>query len=232
MKILAIESSTEACSAALSVDGEVSEKFEIAPSRHSSLLLPMIDSLLTEAQLTLGQLDALGFSAGPGSFTGLRIAAGVIQGIATGADLPVVAVSTLEALALRAQRINKQDNIMAALDARKNEVYWAMFRYKNEGNEGYMHRESSDCVCSPGQVPLPDAGDWFGIGPGWTHYADDLLARTANKLTGWEKNVLPQARYVAELACLGMRQNRQVAAEQAIPVYIRDNVAVKSRPVQ
>lgn len=226
MKILALETSTEACSVALSIGGEVYEKFEIAPSQHSSLLLPMIEALLAETEVSLGQLDGLAFASGPGSFTGLRIAAGVIQGIALGADLPVVPVSTLQALALCAIKEHQEVDIMAALDARKNEVYWGLYRYNNGGLVELQGKES---VCLPDEVSLPDSDGWFGIGPGWTHYSDALLLRAGGKLSGWKNEVLPRASYVAQLAVKEFTSGRQVSCESAVPVYIRDDVAKKKQ---
>ena len=227
MKILALETSTEACSVALRINDDMLERFEIAPSQHSSLLLPMIESLLQEAGISLHQLDGLGFSAGPGSFTGLRIAAGVIQGIAAGADLPVVAVSTLESLALYAYKNKGKPNILAAMDARKNEVYWGMYRYKNEG---YFQLLGEECVCLPASVPLPDSGEWYGIGPGWTNYTGELTHRVGEALSAYDTGLLPRASCIAELAQSAFKQNRQVAAEDALPVYIRNHVADKKLP--
>ena len=185
----------------------------------------MIDSLLSEAETSLAQLDGLAFAAGPGSFTGLRIAAGVIQGIALGADLPVVPVSTLEALALSAVKEHQQTNIMAALDARKNEVYWGLFRYKDEG---IFELQGQEIVCLPDEVTLPESDGWFGIGPGWTHYSKALLLRADGKLSEWKKDVLPRAYYVAEIAAREFTLGHQVSCEAAVPVYIRDDVAKKA----
>jgi len=231
MRILSIETSTEACSAALLIDGEVRERFEVAPSQHSQLILPMIDSLLNEAQLTLSQLDTVGFSCGPGSFTGLRIAAGVIQGIALGADLPVVRVSTLATLAQYAYEEKSERKVLAALDARMGEVYWGKFQFDAKGR---LREVDSEIVCAPDQVtkPLaeePEAACWFGVGPGWTAHSAKLLVglnETASSIN-WQENILPRAQYVASLAMKSFVDGGAVSAEEAVPVYLRNNIARK-----
>lgn len=228
MKIISIETSTEACSAALHIDDEVIERFEIAPSKHSQLILPMIESLLNEAHITLSQLDVIAFGCGPGSFTGLRIAAGVIQGIALGANLPVAPVSSLATLAQYAYEEKKQVNILAALDARMNEVYWGIFQFDSKGG---LHKVDQEVVCPPELITKPNTElaikSWFGVGPGWTTYSAALQSTLEGIKVDWEINVFPQARYVATLARQALLRGNVVAPEQAIPVYLRDNIAKK-----
>jgi len=133
MNILAIETATEACSASLIMSDRLITRFELAPREHTKLLLPMMEEVLKEAGITLKEVDAIAFSRGPGAFTGLRIAAGVAQGVALSIDKPVIPVSTLEALALQATKDNyQQETIVAALDARMGEVYWGLFKYEEE----------------------------------------------------------------------------------------------------
>jgi len=238
MKIISIETSTEACSAALLIDDEVIERFEIAASKHSQLILPMIESLLNEADVTLSQLEVIAFSCGPGSFTGLRIAAGVVQGIALAADLPVAPVSTLAVLAQHAYELNNKNYVLAALDARMNEVYWGGFHFDSKGLCNNIEPER---VCLPSKVNYPQTNltteSWFGVGPGWTRYAAELecsmltiastdMRKNVEKIE-YELNVLPAARYVASLARHAFLQGQVVAAEQALPVYLRDNIAKK-----
>ncbi len=228
MKIISIETSTEACSAALHIDNEVIERFEIAPSKHSQLILPMIESLLNEAHITLSQLDVIAFGRGPGSFTGLRIAAGVIQGIALGADLPVAPVSTLATLAQYAYEEKRQVNILAALDARMSEVYWGIFQFDSKGE---LHRVDQEVVCPPVLITKPNSElatkPWFGVGPGWTTYSPELQSTLEGIKVDWEINVFPRARYVATLARQALLRGNVVAPQQAIPVYLRDNIAKK-----
>ena len=154
MKLLAIDTSGDACSAALLLDGEIVQHAELAPRRHGELILPMMQGLLDQAGIALGALDALAFGRGPGSFTGVRIAAAVIQGAAFGAGLPVVPVSTLAALAQGQFRRGGQQRLLSALDARMNEVYWGGFTI---GPDALATPCGAELVCPPGQAPLPFA---------------------------------------------------------------------------
>lgn len=224
MKLLAIETATEACSAALSIDGEIRERFEIAPRGHTELILPMIDELMAEAGISISQVDAMAFGRGPGAFTGVRIAVGVTQGIAFGADLPVVPVSTLAALAQGAAA----DQVLVALDARMDEVYWGAYQRNTEGR---MELVGEECVSSPAEVPLPASEGWRGAGAGWAAYESVLSARCTNQLVpapeAWDASALPHARDVAELGLAGFDAGQAVSAEQALPVYLRDKVTWK-----
>jgi len=224
MKLLAIETATDACSAALSIDGEIRERFEIAPRAHTELILPMIDALMAEAGLAVAQLDAMAFGRGPGAFTGVRIAVGVAQGIAFGADLPVVPVSTLAALAQGADN----NNVLAALDARMDEVYWGAYQ---RNDAGLMELVGEECVSAPGDVPLPAGEDWCGVGIGWSAYADILSEHCAKQLSAksasWDGACFPHASDVAPLAVAGFGAGQAVCAEQALPVYLRDKVTWK-----
>ncbi len=182
----------------------------------------MLQQVLAESSLTLSQLDALAFGRGPGSFTGLRIGTGVVQGLAFGADLPVVPVSSLGALA------QGQDakRVLAAFDARMSQVYWGA--YIRDGN-GTVELDGRECVAMPQQVPLPRASGWLGAGSGWDQYADALATRLGQRLAGWHRQCYPQARHVAQLGAVGLRAGRAVAAEHALPVYIRDEVTSKRK---
>jgi tRNA threonylcarbamoyladenosine biosynthesis protein TsaB len=230
MKLLAIETATDACSAALSIDGEICERFEIAPRAHTELILPMIDELMAEADISISQVDAMAFGRGPGAFTGVRIAVGVTQGIAFGADLPVVPVSTLAALAQGCGG----DQILAALDARMDEVYWGAYQ---RNADGMMTLVGEECVLPPGEVPLPDVSlteaslperkGWQGAGIGWQVYEAALMARCVGRVALWQGDCFPRARDVALLGIAGFEAGQAVAAEQALPVYLRDKVTWK-----
>lgn len=223
MIVLAFETSTEACSVALAVGGQVREEFALAPQRHAELVLPMADRLLAEAGLRPADLDAVAFARGPGSFTGVRIAAGVAQGIAFGADLPVAPVSTLQALAHGAWRSQALGRVLAALDARMEEVYWGAYR---AGPQGQLAPEVEDRLSRPGEVALPPGadGDWFGVGSAWRACPGALAAALGPALRGWDAERYPHARDVAELALALLRAGGGVPAEQALPVYLRDRV--------
>jgi tRNA threonylcarbamoyladenosine biosynthesis protein TsaB len=237
MKLLAVETSTEACSAALYIDGIVSERFELAPKEHTRLILPMIDSLMSDAGLRPQQLDALAFSCGPGSFTGVRIATGVIQGIALGADLPVVPVSTLAAIAqdffdkngdkaksksLKAE-LSPFNVAFTAMDARMGEIFWGVYQ-RNEW--GFAELTGKESVTPAADVEFPDMSG-VGVGSGWGVYNQELMLRLGGRVSYCEIDNLPRAGAVARLGARGFEQGLAVAVEQAMPVYLRNKVAKK-----
>lgn len=222
MKILAFDTATEACSAALLLDGEVRERFEVAPRAHARLLLPMLDDLLAEAGMKPAQLDAIAFGRGPGSFTGLRIAASVAQGIAFAADLPVLPVSTLAALARDALQRSAATHILAAIDARMEEVYWAAYARDAQDEPLLIGAEQ---VAPAAAIAVPAGRDWFGIGTGWAAYGDALRAHFPTGLIAIDAAALPRAGHIAHLAALDFGAGRSVSAEQAVPVYLRNQVA-------
>jgi tRNA threonylcarbamoyladenosine biosynthesis protein TsaB len=222
VKLLAIDTTEEACSAALYLDGEVRARYELAPRRHSVLILPMMDELLAEAGLRLMQLDGLAFGRGPGSFTGVRIAAAVIQGAAFGADLPVAPVSTLRAVAQRARREAGAARVLASFDARMGEIYWGPCV---ADESGLMQSVDAERVLPPSAVPLPDAGEWIGAGSGWATYARALGDRLAGRVVQCLPDLQVHAQDVAVLGAAMLAAGQGVAAEQALPVYLRDEVA-------
>lgn len=225
VKILAVETSTEACSAALSIDGEIQEKFEIAPREHTKLILPMIDSLLAEAELTPQQLDGLAFSRGPGSFTGVRISTGVIQGIAFGADLPVVPVSTLAALAQHFFNTEGKnvDHAFTAMDARMGEIFWGVYQ-KNQ--QGYATLVGDEAITLAEEVIFPKQ-QGAGVGSGWAAYPEQLSRCLGALVTDVYADSLPRASAIVELGCMGFEHNQAVSVEAAMPVYLRNKVAKK-----
>ena len=218
MKLLALDTATEACSAAVWMDGAVLERYEWAPRRHAALILPMIESVLAEAGLDVMQLDAIAVGRGPGAFTGVRIAVGIAQGIAFAAELPVAPVSTLAALALGVARATGQTRVATALDARMGEVYWGIYAVAGVDAEPL----SEERCCAPEAVIAPP-GEWFGAGSGWAAYAD-TLARCLT-VGDWLGDCYPRAGDVARLAAVPSRRSEWVAAEQTLPVYLRDRVA-------
>jgi len=223
MKIIAIETSTEACSAALLSANEVIASYRVAPREHTELILPMIDGLLADAGVGRAQLDAVAFGRGPGAFTGVRIATGVAQGIAFALDIPVMPVSTLAALAHRVWREAGYQRVMSAIDARMGEVYWGCYFIEGSG-KAVLHGE--EIVCSPEVVPVPDGGAWIGVGTGWETYGDTLTARCTS-VTGIDERRFPHAHDVALLGATMFSTGHAVAADQALPVYLRDQVAQK-----
>ncbi|MCW8917673.1 MAG: tRNA (adenosine(37)-N6)-threonylcarbamoyltransferase complex dimerization subunit type 1 TsaB [Gammaproteobacteria bacterium] len=226
MKLLALETATEACSAALYLDGEISERYQLAPREHTALILPMVDGLLAEAGLPRSQLDAVAFGCGPGAFTGVRIATGVAQGIAFALELPVVPVSTLATLAQGAQREFGWRQVAAAIDARMGEVYWGSFTVDEAG---VMQPDGEERVCPPGEVPLLHEHQWHGIGSGWQSYASELAQRQGVAMVDARGDYYPHALDVATLAVAALARGEGLPAEQALPRYLRDQVAQKPK---
>lgn len=222
MKLLALDTTEDACSAALAIDGEVRERHEIAPRRHTELILPMLDALLAEAGLRPTQLDALAFGCGPGSFTGVRIASAIAQGIALGADLPVLPVSSLRGLAQGVYREYACAGVLAAFDARMQEIYWGAYR---TDDEGIMQRVDAEVVCSPAAAPTPPSGDWCGAGSGWAAYAEALAGVVP--VTAIYPSHLVHAQDIARCAAADLAAGRALGVAAALPVYLRDEVAWK-----
>ena len=220
MNILAVETSTEYCSAALWLDGALSERCELAGQRHSQLLVPMVDELLQEAGLKLAQLDGIAFGMGPGSFTGVRIACGVAQGLALGANLPVVGVCTLQALA----QASRHDRVIAALDARMGEIYHAAY----EKRDGLWSEICAPSLCRPEDAPLPEGDGWYGAGSAFAAYHDVLHTRYMDRLAGMDSQAAPQAAAVAALAAPQFAAGQGLDAALTAPFYLRDKVALKS----
>ncbi|MBE2295002.1 MAG: tRNA (adenosine(37)-N6)-threonylcarbamoyltransferase complex dimerization subunit type 1 TsaB [Phycisphaerales bacterium] len=218
MKLLALDTATEACSAAVWVDGAVTERYQLAPCRHTTLILPMIEAVLAEAGLSPRQLDAIAFGRGPGAFTGVRIAASMAQGLAFSVDLPVVPVSTLATLALGVGQEVGQSRLAVALDARMGEVYWGTYALTADDAESL----SEERVCAPVAVTVPAGGDWFGAGSGWGVYAAILSKQLA--IQGYLEERYPHAGDVARLAAVPSRRADWVSADLALPVYLRNQV--------
>jgi tRNA threonylcarbamoyladenosine biosynthesis protein TsaB len=221
MNLLAIETATESCSAALLVGERLLERSELAPRRHAELLLPMCEALLAEAGLRRADLDALAVGCGPGAFTGVRLAVSAAQGIALALGLPVVPVSSLAALAMQAPRNGAE--VLAVIDARMGEVYAGAFRC---GGDGLVTALGGESVGAAEALVLPSAPAWNVIGSGWASYAPALAARLPAAPAWADGARYPQAADVARLAVPAARAGRGVPAEQALPVYLRDKVAL------
>ena len=220
MRILAIDCSTEWLSVAASDESACIERREHAGQLHSQRVLPLVDELLQERGWTLQALDGIAFGAGPGSFTGVRIACGVVQGLALGASLPVVPVATLEALAQTAFTRHGVTRVFACLDARMREVYIAA--YAREA--GTWSNLQPPEVRKPDDVTLP-SGAWFGAGEGLQAYPE--LA-TSLRLAGHDATIAPSARAIAELAMPRLAAGQGVDAAHALPLYVRHRVALTS----
>lgn len=223
MNLLAIETSTETCSVALAVNGDVLEHYRHAPREHAELLLPWVDQILAEAGMVFSAIDAIAFSRGPGSFTSLRIGIGVVQGLAWAADKPVIPVSSLAATAQTAagEGIN---SALVALDARMNEVFTGTFQ---ANSTGIMIPVTAERVCAPEKVSKPVNSEAFGIGNGFDRY--QALNELADELRGIRADIWPKASSMLQLAKHWLESNEPLPAERAQPVYLRDNVAKKEK---
>lgn len=220
MHILALETSTEFCSVALSQDGRITSRSELAGQRHSELLIAMLDEVLSEAGMTLAQLDGIAFGMGPGSFTGVRIACGAAQGLALGADLPVVGVCTLQALA----QASGHDKVIAALDARMGALYLAAY----EKQAGAWVTVYEPGMCLPQAAPKIDGDGWFGAGSGFAMCGAALCEHYTGRLSGSDGQAVPQASAIAQLGAGMFAIGLGGDAAQAMPLYLRDKVALKT----
>lgn len=227
--ILALDTSTDACSAALLLDGRILQRFKVEPRRHTHLLLPMVEELLVEAQISLKALDAIAFGRGPGSFAGIRIATGAAQGLALAADLPVVPVSTLEAMAFAADA-SAGDYLLTALDARMDEVYWCAWQRKGQA----LHLLVEEQVSAPADMQLPAAvsGNAFAaLGSGWC-YRERMPAALTAVINDYTTDIYPQAEAMARLAAAAVARGEVMTPDDAQPVYLRDQVAWKKKDQQ
>ena len=219
MKLLAFETATEACSVAVMVDGEVCERFEIAPRRHAELALPWAEWLLAEAGIARSQLDAIAVGRGPGAFTGVRLAIALAQGIALALDRPVLPVSTLAALAMRAP----EGRVLAAIDARMSEVYAGCFQRSVDG----VAADGAEVVIPPGDYQLPAGEDrWHGVGTGFDAADGALRMAQQDRLASIDASALPRAADVARLGAAAFVRGEGIAPERLEPAYLRDNVAL------
>lgn len=216
--LLALDTATEACSVALLHDGKITSHYEVIPRLHAQKLLPMIQQLLGDAGITLQAVDAIAFGRGPGAFTGVRIAVGVVQGLAFALDRPVLPVSNLAVLAQRALREHGARQVAAAIDARMDEVYWGCY----QETDGEMRLVGAEAVLPPEVAALPAhaSGDWFGAGTGWGYEP-----RIAVRLGGRDATLLPHAEDLLALARFAWERGEAIAADDAQPVYLRDKVA-------
>ena len=222
MNLLAIETSTEACSVAVWVDGAVHARHELAPRRHTQLVLPWAEQLLAEAGIARTQLDAIAVGRGPGAFTGVRLAIAIAQGIALALDRPLLAVSTLAALAMRAEGGADGDRILAAIDARMGEVYLGQFQ-RTPG--GLVQAVSPEVIVPPAQALLP-ATPVHGVGTGFSAESSALVARLGNSLLGFDAAALPHAADLARVAAAAWERGEAIAPDALEPAYLRDKVAL------
>ncbi|WP_158379520.1 tRNA (adenosine(37)-N6)-threonylcarbamoyltransferase complex dimerization subunit type 1 TsaB [Candidatus Williamhamiltonella defendens] len=225
--ILAIDTTTDACSVAIWKHGEISSLSEICPRNQTQRILPMVQQILGASSLSLHQLDVLAFSRGPGSFTGVRLGIGVSQGLALGADLPMIGVSTLEILAQGACRQTGLKQVLVAMDARMGEIYWGAFIQKSAGQWQSVEKEMLKTPKQAVRQIRLLKGKWAYAGNAWTIYPD--LLKVNSEVLIQVDLLLPQAEDMLPLAFKLWQAGAAVPVEQAESVYLRNNVAQKAR---
>jgi tRNA threonylcarbamoyladenosine biosynthesis protein TsaB len=222
-RILAIETSSECCSVALNHGADILERFEHAPLKHAERILPFVRAVLAEAGCAVGDVDAIAFGRGPGSFTSLRIGIGVVQGLAWGAERPVVPVSSLQAVAQAALDGAGSDvDVLVAMDARMNEVFHAAFRRDEGGTAAPLGPER---VADPAILAAPGAGPFIAAGNGFARYP--ALQELAAAARSCQPDLWPRASVVLELARRWLVTHEPLPPDRAQPVYIRNTVAEK-----
>jgi tRNA threonylcarbamoyladenosine biosynthesis protein TsaB len=223
MRLLAVDTATEACSAALWLDGAVIERFEVAGRTHTEKLLPLVQALLAEAGIKPAQLDGLVAGIGPGSFAGVRIGVGLIKGLALGLDRPVAGVTSLAMLAQGAIR-NGAQRVLPCIDARMSEIYLGAFE---RDVAGLARSLQADQVLPPDQIDLRHlSGDWTAVGTGWGTYESILRERLPNAPLSIDGSALPRASDALRLALLLFETGQAIAADELAPAYLRDRVAL------
>lgn len=225
MKLLAIETATDRCSVALLSGDTLTERETDRPRAHAERVLGMARDCLAASGLRLGDLDALVFGRGPGSFTGVRIATGVVQGLALGAGLPVVPVSSLAGHAAAAWRRLGAARVAVAVDARMGECYWGCYEMTGDGESRLVGEER---IAPPAEIAAPPGDGWVGVGSGWAAYPE--LAASLPALQVADPDLLPSARDLLATAAAAFGRGEAVPAEQALPVYLRDRVAWRVGP--
>lgn len=216
MKILAFDTATTACTVALECDGQPLARFEVAPRQHGALLLPMIESLLSEAGCHLSSLDAIAFGQGPGMFTGVRIAAGAAQGLSYALKIPVIPISTLTTLAQDMHDTYGVSGCLAALDARMGEIYWAEYQ---TDHDGLMIPMTDEQLSPPESITASDTA-LMGGGSGWDEYHKQL----GHLNLPWQTQRFPSATSMLKLAQKAFKSGQYVAPHAALPVYLRKAV--------
>ncbi len=223
MNILALDTCTESCSAALLYKGEIIERVENTQRGHSELILGMMDQLFKEAGTSISAIDAIAFGRGPGSFTGVRVCVGVTQGVAFARDIPVIPVSSLAAVAQGASDRFDSSHIAVAMDARMGEIYCASYHRE----DGLVNIVNEERVCPPEQFKPENDQPWIGAGTGWGEYETLLREQFSDNLTQVVIDCYPRARDIIKLAQFEAECGRMISAEKALPVYLRNNVAKK-----
>ena len=223
MNIIALDTCTELCSVALLYQGELYQQNQMTQRGHSDMVLSMMTALFEEAGATVVDVDILAFGRGPGSFTGVRVGVGVAQGIAYARNIPVVAISTLAAVAQTAVDALNTDHIAVAMDARMGEIYCASYQREND----LVSLVDEERVCPAEQFNPYSEDKWLGVGTAWREYEEPLRANFTLRQGDFFANYYPHAASIIKLAKREVEAGRTVSADKALPVYLRNNVAKK-----
>jgi tRNA threonylcarbamoyladenosine biosynthesis protein TsaB len=222
LKLLAIDTTTEACSVALLNRDLIQEQYQLAPRQHTQLILPMLELLFSAANLKSKDLHAIAFCRGPGSFTGCRIAASVVQAVAFAADIPVILISSLQCLAQGAYRELKASRVIASIDAHMDEIYWASYQLDQENIMTEFEKEQ---IVNPKQIQVSCPSPFIGVGSGWDKYNEVLCQQIKqDQLQQWYPQRYPRAYDVLTLAKQAYQRGELVSAQAALPLYLREKV--------
>lgn len=226
LTVLAVDTATEACSASLLKDGSVTERYQIAPQKHNTLIFEMCHSIFDQAQITFDNLDALVFGRGPGAFTGVRIAASFAQAIAYAKSMPLVPISNLQTVAQSTADKHNTDAVCVAMDARMNEVYSACYQ---RDPQGIMQAITEETVTAAHDIQIPDDFHCIGAGTGWRCANDALSAKLGERLQACDPDALPDATTMLKIATPLIQTKSFTPANQAFPQYLRNPIA-KPKP--
>lgn len=223
--LLIIDTSTEACSVAVVKNNEIFFKQDVTPRSHTKMVLPMVDELLNDAKLSINSVDAIAWGRGPGSFTGVRIGTGIMQGLALGANKPVIGISTLAAMAQQAIDESNAQQVIAAIDARMGEVYWGIFN----NVDGLATLVDSEMVIKPESIPRNILNDnqYVGVGTAWQTYPE--LAELGDIEVN-DSILYPSSKAMVPLALDAFNQGNVMDVDEASPVYVRDTVTWQKLP--
>jgi tRNA threonylcarbamoyladenosine biosynthesis protein TsaB len=223
--LLAVDTATEACSAALMIDGRILARFDVAGRTHTEQLMPMVLGLMAEAGISFAQLDAYVCGVGPGSFAGVRIGVGYVKGLALAVERPVLGVSSLAMLAAPALRVDPQARVITAIDARMEEIYLAQYRGDEHGQPQLIGAEQ---VCPPQRASIErvDGGPVAGVGTGWQRYGAELQLALQLQPEQIDAQALPMAESAIHIALPVLRAGGGLNADDLQPVYLRNKVAL------
>ena len=217
VNLLAFDTSYNACSIALSKNGKVKVLHEVLPRQQAQCLLPMIQALLLDASLTLNHLDAVAYACGPGSFTGIRIASSVAQGLGLALTKPIIQLSSLALLAQAAFLEKKWEKILVAVDARMQQIYWAKYVVK----AGIVELLDTEQLTHANAISLPQGKDWYGVGDGWEGYAENLIHTLSFTPYDIVSTQLPTADALMPLMLARLAKKEVITPKEAIPTYLR-----------